>query len=299
MGKTDQSLRDLSTIKGDLNILKQDVSDIATLINSSGMNQIMSSFKSFLTSYNVSGNQTAASNSVYEYFQLGEFWADVYNFIDVASNIQAYGRDGNTANGEYSDFIYDDTETGTNVRNIYPRAFYFLGYQGSESYTDKYVNSKRQMVMGLGDLEYLSKMFLTRLKLNSVLYSGDDLKQNNTVIAQTCLDLLQSSGINSSVQNALNHVSTIYNARVSNLTSYYTKMSLHPEYTHVDPQSGAFIQSGVDVIWQALWVNGTFTGGLQDGLDIFTNDHQNALDFYLTIYMAKLLALETQIRSYM
>jgi len=289
--KSDKILGNLETMKGDINILKQGQAQIANLIMSSGMNDVISEFNGFLTSYETSVSTTDASNIAYTYFiSSSRFWADIEKFINCSKQIQEWA----TNNNQYSSHVYNDPSASTNVGGVSGSVHW--SYWGGPTVTGinmNYENPKKKHIISLGNLNYLSKMIMARLSLNSVLYKGETLRQSNSNIAQQFLDNILPE-IKQFIDNAVSALRAQYNSyRNYVITGFWEFI---PEETKTDIAGGLWYDTclhkyGAPTIY--------YNADKVAALAFLEKDYRNVFMEYFGFFIAKIITLEVQLKSYL
>lgn len=216
-GKLNVVLGKMTTMQGDVNILKD---GIGAIIGASLAERI-NNFNGFLDNYKLSATPTAASNIVYNYFVTSsDFNQNILDFFDAAKAVQNWA----VTNGQYNyTWTYQDPTRSTNTGNSQVVVVINETTPGSENVTSQYPfnyhSPKKNFVIGFGNVEFYVNMMMTRLNLNAQLFSGETLKNNNKALAADFLAKLDSTGIRNSVMQQYNTMKAEYEASLAALVT--------------------------------------------------------------------------------
>lgn len=301
--RMDVTIGQLNSIKGDISLMQTSINDILTILQTGGMDEVKTSFDAFCQGYKDDATITDASNRAYFYYVTSSrFNEDLNKFFISASNIQRWAiQPANTNVSGYTYWVDDDLSLSTNYTTLSIEAKVALSTDWSSiDYTIsyKYPNPKRMLALSIGNLDYLSKMFLTRLEMNSVLYSGSILSNHNVTLANSFLARIESAGIKHSVVSALNQMdSALYG-----FGGHYMNIDIDGLW---EPIGGALVRS-IRVLpcdGSSFYVYDGNDARFAPGLEPFVKQKlpvhlEAAKQEYLIHFLARLVALETILKSY-
>jgi len=290
--KTDQILGELETVKGDLNILIQGQTDIENLILSTGMGDVKDAFEGFLGTYEMSINQTEASNKASEYVYSADYNEGIIKFITFSKALQEWA----TNETQYSEYIWNDPSASTNSYWVQIGTI-----SHSHGYTNMmYHNPKKDVVISLGNMMYLAKMMLTRFQLNNVLYtSKTDRAASNRNIATYYLELLDTRGIKPALVASLEKLQARRDFYKGWADQLY--VPVWGAGAHAGAISPAFMYKKNGAGGQLLGTFSASTSGwnYSAAYNVINNHLNNQLAEYFGLIVAKLVALEVQLKSYL
>lgn len=295
----------IGELAGDVNILKSGIDAIIM----GQMAEVQSRFDGFCNNLrNNASTVSEASNIVYNYFvSSSQFDADILYAIDRAKAIQNWA----ITNGEYSEFAYQDPFFSESTEYEVKSITWESSHPASGHFN--FSNPKNGLLISLGDLDYVAKMMLTKLNYNSYLYKDDELNEKNSIQAQSFLDLLESSGFK---QNCIDAYQAMYSKYC-----YYMSAVLTPQPGESSPYLSDYFNKdytynftfdffcGSTGVWHAE--GGSQTGspigpdiGLASGErrweahTLIINTYKKKRKILIPI-LARLIALETRLRSYL
>ena len=291
--KADLTLKELEGLKGDISILNSGVE--ASLLND--MQNVIDQYDGFMKTFSEAANTNEARTIVYEYLKVSaDYWQNILTFINTAKAVQNWA----ITNGQYTDKVWQDSTA--NVSMMYFSAFNF-NYSG-ETNECNYDNPKKNLLMGLGNIDYLTNMILAPFNLNTVLYSGETLKQQNSEFAQNVLNLQSFIDLKQNAETQLNIINTAYSqlSLKANASNFPYSMTASSYAFYEFYKDGSQIET-------RIWYDNGPGGPVNPPVDIWTGkgEFKNAIDEkyhkvyvdYNIIYLSRLVALEVQLKSYL
>jgi len=293
--KVDQVLGNLSTLQGDVNFLHGDLQ--GTIVNSE-IQDIKNNFDGFILNVKTAATVQDASNAAYTYFiNSSDYWQDLLKFVDCSSNVQKWAIEHPSESG-YADWMHLEPTVNTNIQEIK----IYVTSSVSTNMVFGYMTPKKCTTISIGNLDFLSTMMINRLAMNSMLYSGEVLKNNNAVLALQFLSLLETAGYKQGLINAINVMKT----KKENIKSMVWN-------NFVDAFNPALGLTSNDINYFYVMLGGHSVNGFQyakfEGGDPtlclnfhkFIEEHfKNALlETYRISFIARLIALEVTLKSYL
>lgn len=273
----------IGALQDDVNIIKGGIEALIV----GRMTDVKNSFNSFCLNLDAAINVTEASNTIYDYLEKnGQFSQDLLDAIDRSKAIQTWAVN----ESKYTEWDYQDAECSGDTNMVH---MYFQP-QATGGFAFSYENPRKMFALGIGNLQFIAKMMLTKLRLNSMLYNGSALKTKNALIAQQYLDLLESSGIKQGVQDAKSYISNRTSYYISSLMGDFESIKGYP----MTPTTTCTVNRGSTTLID--WTEWQYVkyGSL---LPLLSSDGQyRTMNNPLLIkYFATLAALETKLKSYL
>lgn len=278
------------------------------------MNYVKIDYDSFLQTVSI-GTVFDASNTIYNYFiTSGKYTQDLNKLIYCATNVQKWSIDpANTNTSGYTEWMRHDPNITTNY--FFAEADFAAGSTYVYSQLD-YPNVKRMVAISIGDLDYLAKMMLDRISMQSFIYSGSTLSNQNRVVA---------SALRAKLAPIKAAAIAAYNNLLSEYQRYYGMHAGNIGWDTVVDANGAelfgFPYPGYLGATTQMWcgykypasikavVN--YSGGVSGATQLEKGDficttikptlllaYESAMNEYFAHYMARLVALETMLKSY-
>ena len=317
--KADQTLKNLEGLKGDISILNTGVE--ASLLND--MNAVISQYDGFLTTFSEAANTNEARTIVYNYLKVSaDYWQNILTFFNTAKSVQNWA----VANGQYTaDKVWQDPTSWIDkmwfeVRYTMGSYYGTNGYDIGQTHDLDYDNPKKQLIRSLGNIDYLTKMILARFDLNAVLYAGETLKQQNAAFAQNVLSLQDFIDLKQNSENELIKINERHQVYIDGLYyksdgTYHTLPYTNWPYINVftfNPEAEA---AGSKPNGYRFYTNSTLINeylkfpeggssyaeftGINDVHNALTTQYNKVMLDYGIIYLARLVALEVKLKSYL
>lgn len=305
LGKSDQILNSLATMSGEINSKFADIQGQGFM---GDMADIRDGFNGVINTCNTAPTVTDVSNTSYFYFiTSGGFMTHIEQFFTTASNIH-YWAVNNTNLSGYTQWIGQDAATRGDKRLIYVTLYEnYTGYSftGPHTYYLGFSNPKNYLMLSIGDLDLLASMMLTRIAMNVYLYLDEaTLATANATLAQYFLNKIApiKASINQAFQSIENTYATWMGSPGNAFSTYAGSQFIsevghslqgweaHTSFTNRGPiyQSGPGTIFGEEMSVRIL--NAT----------VFNAETKLAREnSYLVFFASRLMALETQLRSYL
>lgn len=280
--KADEVILGLKGTQHDISVISQSIQNLTNIIYLQDLKDPLARIDGFLFNYSTAGTWSSARD--YALDILPQYGYILERFLDCAKSIQNWAVDqtGDSAIPAMVPASHTyDSESGVDV--VYAKVYDAGSSPLGKVYID-FTNPQKSIDVGLGNIQYLAKIMLTRFNVHNILYWGSKLTDTNDSVATAYISKLDSSGIKPSVEAAATQME-------SELADYMDDLS--SDFTGDYPTGAKF----------DLYKNDTLVGSSSnltpnEQKAVIMDAYSSAFLNYLGPVMATLMQLEVQLKTY-